>query len=308
MQRLRFLFAAALMLVSAFVDLPAAIAQPTGNEARDLFRRGQRSYQQGDYESAIRDWRSAFELDPRPLILFNLSQAHERLGQPVEAAQALERYLEGSDPDDPHQSDARARLAALRERLGRTGIRIVGAPDGSAITVDDREWGVTPRPDPIPVEPGAHRVSLQNEGFEGFEASVFVPAGQVLEVEGAMEASPTRTHPSKSDRAEGRPSRLGPILLMGIGGAAVVGGAITGVLALGAAGDASTDTDASQARALGIVTDALLWPGLALAAGGAIWWFLQGRGAEHPSASSATLEVHPMLGPNLAGARARLRF
>lgn len=307
MRLLRLFLSSALLVTSLIGSTSSVGAQGTGNEARDLFRRGQRSYQAGDYEAAIADWRAAFELDPRPLILFNLSQAHERLGQPVEAAQALERYLERSEPDDPHQSDARARLAALRERLGRTGIRIVGAPDGSTILVDDREWGVTPRPDPIPVEPGAHRVILRQAGYEPFEANVIVPPGQVLELEGAMDREALSSTGVRPQTSKG-PSRVGPLTLIGVGGAAVLGGVITGVMALGAAGDAATDTDASRARTLGLVTDVLLWPGLALAAGGVVWWIVQGKTREAEKPAEASLEVQPWVGPNVAGAGARLRF
>ena len=123
----------ALMLVSA-------VASAQAGDARTLFQRGQTAYAQGDYDSAIEQWSRAYELDPRPLLQFNLSQAHERLGQLPEAITALERYLDSADPNDEHQADARARLSALRERLGRTSIRVVGGPEGATITIDDEEF------------------------------------------------------------------------------------------------------------------------------------------------------------------------
>ena len=127
-------------LVLLFVPLSAqaqedaaGMAAESGGGARELFMRGQVAYSQGDYETSLELWRQAYALDPRPLLQWNISQACERLGQLQEAADALELYLAGADPSDEHQADARARLAALRERLASTGILLRGGPDGAVI-------------------------------------------------------------------------------------------------------------------------------------------------------------------------------
>jgi len=60
-----------------------ADAGPTA-DARSLFRAGQELYRRGDYETAIAHWSAAYELDPRPLLQFNLSQAYGRMGKLVE--------------------------------------------------------------------------------------------------------------------------------------------------------------------------------------------------------------------------------
>src|SRR5687768_7164478 len=99
------------VLVLLIATAEGAAAQ----DARALFARGQTAYQQGDYESAIRDWTAAYEQEPRPLIQYNLSQAFERLGRLDEARVALETYISRAEPGDPNQGDARARLAAIRE-------------------------------------------------------------------------------------------------------------------------------------------------------------------------------------------------
>ncbi|MDQ3032408.1 MAG: PEGA domain-containing protein, partial [Myxococcota bacterium] len=200
-------------------------AQPGAEDARTLFQRGQTAYSQGDYDGAITQWARAYELDPRPLLQFNLSQAYERLGRLEDAIGALEQYLENADPNDEHQADARARLSSVRERLGRTSVRIVGGPEGATILIDGNDVGRTPRPDPIQVAPGSHRVIVRASGYADFTSSVVVSAGQAVEV-------PVEMAPAAAAVASGGELPIVPIVLFSVGGAALIAGAVMGGIAL----------------------------------------------------------------------------
>ena len=63
-------------------------------EARALFERGQSVYHEGDYETALEAWTRAYELSGRAAILYNIAQAHGRLGRFLDEKRALERFLE----------------------------------------------------------------------------------------------------------------------------------------------------------------------------------------------------------------------
>lgn len=176
--------------------------------AREHFQRGESAYKRGDYEDAIKEWQAAYEAAQKPRIMYNLALVYERLGRLADAISSLKRYVDSSDEDDAAHSDAVARLASLQQRIALTGIRIVGGIEGSAIFVDSREWGRTPRPDKIFVKPGTHKVVVKHEGYRDFVSSVVVPAGQVAEVvvdmaeEGSSSAvTPTvaSTTPADSD-------------------------------------------------------------------------------------------------------------
>ncbi len=324
--------AAGLLLVAGSGTAgPTASAQQTDSDAaREHFQKGQAAYRRGDYQEAIAQWEAAYQADPRPLILYNVSQAYERLGKLPEAVDALERYLREASADDPNQSDARARLAALRERLARTGVRIEGAPEGAAIYVDGKLWGRAPRPDPIPLDPGSHQVRVQLDGHETFRATIVVPAGERIAVEVDMPPLATTSPPqdtASDPPEEGSPggpegsppapaasrsgSSLLPIVLMAGGGALAVAGGVVGYLALDKAAGAENADDfdeaAGQARTLALLSDLALWPGLALAATGAVLLVLQGGDeAEHPEAAS--LRATPLLAPGLLGASLQGRF
>lgn len=265
-------------------------------DARAEFLRGQTAYQQGDFARAVEAWERAYEVDPRPLLLFNLAQAHERLGQLTEAAESLEEYLDRAEPDDENQSAAREKLASLRQRLARTGIVVVGAPDGASIVVDGEPHSRAPRPDPIPVSPGAHQVDLRLEGYRDFRAAVVVPPGQTVEVQATMELT------AGGAEAEDGPSLL-PFVLMGGGAAVIAGGVVVGLLALGATDDADdvVGEDADSARSLALVADVMFGVGAAAAVTGLVLLLMDDQGTER-GPDLASLDVGPMVGDGTAGA------
>ena len=267
-----------------------------GQSARDLFLRGQAAYERGDYEEAAAAWEAGYELDPRPLLQYNLGQAYERLGELPKAVAAFELYLEHASPEDPNQQRARAQLAAIRERLGRTAIVVRGGPEGATILVDGEDHGRTPRPDAIAVEPGSHRIEVVKDGYRSFEAMVSVAAGRTVEVEPVMEEAP--------DESE---LPLVPIILWSAGGASLIAGAVLGGIALGKANGADTSDgpDADTARGLAIGADIAFGVGV-LAAGAGLLVFLLAD--DDGGESSDEMTFTPTVGPGFAGALVEGRF
>jgi hypothetical protein len=282
---------------------PVAHAQEAaaeGDDARTLFQRGEVAYAQGDYDSAIELWTRAYALDARPLLQWNLSQAYERLGRVIEAAAALEAYLANADPSDVHQADARARLGALRERIASTGIILRGGPEGASVTVDGEDRGRLPRPDPIQVTPGSHEVVVSAPGHDTFRAAVAVPAGDRVELAVEMTA--------EGDGSVEPP--IAGIVLMGVGGVAVIAGAVMGGVALSQASSApaSTGPEADSARGLALGADITLGIGAACAVAGIIVTVVQLTSSSSTPAESASLEVVPFAAPGGGGVVASGRF
>ena len=222
----------------------------------------------------------------------------------VDAAAALDRYIETADADDDHQADARARRSAIRERLGRTGVQITGAPDGATILIDDRDWGRTPRPDAIRLDPGSHRVIIRLDGYRDFRSSVHVAAGQTIEVTAEMEVDESGGGGGTGGgQAEG--SSPWPWALMGGGGAVAVVGVLVGASAMGRAEQSYTgsDTPASDAQSLAGVADALLVVGIITAGVGMAWWLLGS-----PDSNDEQMAVTAVVHPGALGVQAEGRF
>ena len=243
-------------------------------DARELFRRGEAAYSAGNYELAIREWNNAYSVDPRPRIQFNLSQAYERLGQLEQAMDALKKFLDSGDPDDPMYSDANARLSALQQRLALTGVVVSGGHEGGAIIVDEKDWGRTPRPDKIPVAPGGHVLVVRWPNQPEFRTNIQVPAGQVIEVTLPADAgkpadvAAINTNVSTADTG----NKNSKILWYSLGGglaALGVGGLVYGFVRMGADSDCSgttycnpDDVDSAKTQStVGITAGAVLLAG-----------------------------------------------
>lgn len=303
-----FLFLAACSLLAAAGTPAHARAQPAsaagetaGNEspedARTLFQRGQVAYSQGDYEDAIELWTRAYGLDPRPLLQWNLSQAFERLGRLEDAAAALETYLANADPADEHQADARARLGSIRERIAATGVTFRGAPEGATVLIDGADSGRLPRPDPVRVSVGSHRIVVRADGYADFTATIVVPAGQTVDVEVEMAAA------RAAEGGGGGELPVVPIILFAAGGAALVAGAIMGGVALGQAESAPTRVgpEADGARTLAAAADITMGVGVACGVVGLVILLTSGGGSGGEASASAALEVVPFGDATSAG-------
>ena len=97
---------------------PAAMREEamTDEGARSRFRVGQTLYREGRFLDAAREFETAYELSPRPMLLFNAYLAYRDAGDLENAVPNLRRYLE-EEPDAQNAALLRQRLDSLQERL-----------------------------------------------------------------------------------------------------------------------------------------------------------------------------------------------
>ncbi len=152
-------------------------------------------------EQAIAEFWRAYELEPRPVVLYNIGQANVLLGRPVEAADAFQRFLaEGGTSIDPKQ-----RLAVEQE-LSRQLARIASvvidvAPPGAEVRIDGVLVGRAPLDGPLRLAVGAHRLSLSLIGYQNIERSLSLAGGdsKSLSFELIPEAYPEDSAPGDLD-------------------------------------------------------------------------------------------------------------
>lgn len=107
------------LLLAAVTSLLAqavfAQAEPDADaRARELYDNGALLYEEGDYENAIVAWKGAYELSPRPLLLFNIANALERVGEWQEAYDYISRYRAYAPADERDTLDRRMRAIERR--------------------------------------------------------------------------------------------------------------------------------------------------------------------------------------------------
>lgn len=93
-----------------------AAAEPMRERAIKRFSQGEAYFKAGAYDKAIVEYQAAYDLVPKPGLLFNIGLANEKLGHAELALEFYRRYLADS-PDGPRADEARARAEALRQRL-----------------------------------------------------------------------------------------------------------------------------------------------------------------------------------------------
>ncbi len=179
---------------------------------------------------------------------------------------------------------------------------------GLHVRVDGERVGITPLPGPLRLTAGLHKLQLDGEGIEPHEEMVNIAAGQTTE-------TVVEVGEADSGGIEISTETVGWILV-GVGGAALAGSAVTAVLALGADGDlqdcrdkphpecAGTDEEKSLAddvRSNALMTDILIGAGVAVAATGVALLLF----ADEPDAQSeGSVYVAPTAeGGVMAGAR-----
>ncbi|MCU0663542.1 MAG: tetratricopeptide repeat protein [Myxococcota bacterium] len=291
-------------------------------DARQHFLAGQDYYTQGRYEKAIEEFDEAYRLDPKPLLLFNISQAHERLGRVDKAIEYLEQYLK-ADPNTANAKALKDKIANLKSKVQATGLAITCNVDGATILVDNKEMGVTPLKAPLGLAAGTHRIKLVRPGYRDFLMTVAVTTGQTIPIDATLEPDPTakagaavapsqssggttetapQSEESQAEEEDKGPSKLMDILpwvVAGVGGAtAIVGWGVVGSLA-------KSNNDTGQALTADIIGIA----GSAVLAGGAIWGIVhlvkkkKGERSETPTAM-----VVPILSPSTTGLGASFTF
>ncbi|MCU0672301.1 MAG: tetratricopeptide repeat protein [Myxococcota bacterium] len=173
-------------------------------EARALFEAGRTAFDAGRYEDALQHFQGAYRRSQRPQLLFNVGVAADRAGRVAEAIAAYEKFLE-SVPEDAQRPWIETRLGELR-----------ALPPGGAMPPAPNPFAETSPPrDATPPPPDA--------------APAPTPAAPTT----SPPARPAAEPPPTSGAVEGREelvvsprSRVPGVLLLGVGAASVVGGAV----------------------------------------------------------------------------------
>lgn len=115
---------AAIVFVSLGIGRAAA-QEPTAHEpseaelaeARHSFDVATRAFEEGDYETAVTEFRAALELSGAADLYFNIYLSEEREGNLEEAADALDQYLQHGTIEAEQRALLTGRLERLRARI-----------------------------------------------------------------------------------------------------------------------------------------------------------------------------------------------
>lgn len=120
-----------------FADEPGSNQEAAFNEKKN---RGTQFYNERKYEAAIPLFQAAYTLNPDPLLLYNLGQAHRKLNRNVEALNYFRFFLRASTDSDPALREKAE--AIVKELESTTGKSATGATsDKSSTTINNQDSG-----------------------------------------------------------------------------------------------------------------------------------------------------------------------
>ena len=288
--------------------------------AEQLFRDAKALFEQGNVAQACPKFAESQRLDPQLGTLINLALCHEREGKTASAwgefTEVVERATRGHEPE--RVEFAKQHLAEVEPKLSRVVFRVANPPAGFQLKVDTRLLGEGAWGSLIPIDPGSHEVEASAPGKKTWKQTLNVapgPAAAELAIP-ALAIDPN-ANAKPVDRSTQR--NLG-FALAGVGGAAVVAGALTGILYLGKRGDYNDcsfevgsdrtcdwrpeeDSDKrSSAETLGWVSTTLLGVGVAGLAAGTVLILTSPRTESRaPTTGKGKIRLAPIAGARGGG-------
>lgn len=222
----------ALILLAA----PARAQNPAAAEA--LFEQARAAMAAGSYDVACARFRDSDRLDPAVGTRFNLADCEERRGRVATAWSLFRAVLSELAADDDRRPIADERAKRLESRLPRLTLRRTAeTPPGVRVRIDGVELGEGSFDVALPMDPGAHELSLAvSDGAapelrrfslkEGEQAELPIRLVGASAPAAAPPAAPARPVDSHAAR------RRWAYVAGGVGLGAVAFGTVTGIVTL----------------------------------------------------------------------------
>jgi hypothetical protein len=159
-------------------------------EAARRFERALQLFDSGDNVGALAEFKRIFDLLPQPVVLYNIGLVYAAMSRPVDAADALERAINGGGLTPAQLERAKRTLADQQARIGR--VMVTCKPEQARIEVDSVEVAQTPLAAPIRVSEGSHIVGAVAEGYAPARKEVLVAGNAEVSVNFELTATQSK--------------------------------------------------------------------------------------------------------------------
>lgn len=278
-----------------------AFAQPSNvDEARRHADAGEAALADQQFQRALQEYQAAYDLFPNALLLVNVARAQSGLGKHRDAIATLGRVLEDAGLDPARRTEVDTEIRRLRGLL--VALTISVTPEGSHISVNGEDAGVSPLSEPVLADPGAIDVRVAHDGYRAGGWSGTLEGGARRTIPVTLEAdaaSDTREDPEPPDGSDivapppPPPPERSHTLLWATG----IGAGVTGVAALSigtvllakcGTDDCEGDMNGSTVDTVSVIGDVL--GGVAIVCAGVFFYALATSGDAEEAATTALAE------------------
>ncbi|MEZ4228392.1 MAG: PEGA domain-containing protein [Polyangiaceae bacterium] len=188
--------------IISIVLLGSSLALAGPEEAKAHFERGAEAYKEARYEEAIDGFSKAYAEDPKPILLYNIAQAYERLGDTSNALRAYRDFLR-EGPSDEDRRVIETRIRNLEKRLQARGLQqlsIFAEPVGARVFVDGKAVGKSPWTGELP--PGRHRIHVEKDGYTNYERELLLGPDRAQDIDVTLKPEAPKTTPPPAMNAD----------------------------------------------------------------------------------------------------------
>ncbi len=326
------------LMMVAVIGVPRGVAaqsRPNGDAGsgesyEQLLKKGEAAVIDSDWKACVHYFERARALRADdPLVYLAIGRCSLEDGDNVRAVRNLQEGIQRYPLEDKRREKAESLLERARQRVGAFTVEL--SPREAEIKIADQPLELDDKGRAF-LEAGRHPVTVSADGYQTLTAELEVKGGEskeliyVLQKARAPEtelaaapaaalpaaASPASTADSASapgsERAEdtGGGFPLVPVVVAGVGGAMLIGAAVTGVMALVEQSeleqkcrddvcDPDLESTKQSADTLATVTDVLWVAGVLTVGTGVVLHFVL------PGEPSESASVTPVVGPSVAG-------
>lgn len=165
---------------------PDASSPEARYEAR--IQAGRKAYSKGDYESAIEEFKAAFDIKASTAALYNIAKSYEKMGRYEDAIDYYQQYLD-LDPNATDRADIEETIRRLRKSIRERyqELSVSSDPPGADIYLDDRNTGLQGQTNfRFKVTPGPHTLYLDLNGYEPVKRDFVMPDDKPLSLDFKM--------------------------------------------------------------------------------------------------------------------------
>jgi hypothetical protein len=171
----------------------SAGASDPAASASELFERGLRLVEAGEFAQAIESFEAAYKLRPHPVVLYNIATSYAELNQTEEAIRYYRRYLNeaGAAVEPAERERTWQKVAQLLEKQLATeaesaALDVQCNVPQATLFIDDGKLAESPFPPRLYVQSGERRVRFERLGYASTEQRILLEPSAVRAVRCAL--------------------------------------------------------------------------------------------------------------------------